>query len=73
VSVTKVKKVYKLTATVTDAGDPVAGASVSVKGQKKTTNAKGVATFTLPSSAGGTATVTVTSPGYKVLTETVHI
>lgn len=73
VSVTKVKKVYKLTATVTDAGDPVAGASVSVKGQKKTTNAKGVATFTLPSSAGGTATVIVTSPGYKVLTETIHI
>ena len=73
VPVTKVKKVYKLTATVTDAGDPVAGASVSVKGQKKTTNAKGVATFTLPSSAAGTATMTVTSPGYNVLTETVHI
>ena len=69
----KVKKIYKLTATVTDAGDPVAGASVSVKGQKKTTNAKGVVAFTLPSSAAGTATMTVTSPGYNVLTETVHI
>ena len=67
------KKVYKLTATVTDAGDPIAGASVSVKGQKKTTNAKGVATLTLPSSASGTATLTATSPGYNVLTETVHI
>ncbi len=78
VSVTAVKNkqgvvAHKLAVTVVDAGDPVAGASVSAKGQKKTTNTKGVAALTLPGSAVGNVTVTVTSPGYRVLSKSVHL
>jgi hypothetical protein len=61
---------HKLTVTVTDAGDPVAGASVAVKSQKQTTNAQGVASFVLP---GASAALTVTKPGYHVLSQTVHL
>src|ERR1700729_2526372 len=58
---------FKLTATVTDAGDAVSGAAVSAKGQSKTTNAKGSAKLTISGSAGDHLTVTVTHPGYHTL------
>jgi hypothetical protein len=77
-SVTAVKNkglvvAHKLSVVVTDAGDPVAGATVSAKGQQKKTNAQGVAVLTLAGAAGGPATVTVTAPKYRVLTETVQL
>jgi hypothetical protein len=59
--------------TVTDAGDAVKGASVSVKGKKASTNASGVATLTFGAGITGNATATVTSPGYQVLTKTVTL
>ncbi len=64
---------HKLTVAVSDAGDPVAGATVSAKGQQKKTNAKGVAVLTLASAIGGTVTVTVTAPTYRALTERVDL
>ena len=64
---------HKLTVAVTDAGDPVAGATVSAKGQQKKTNTKDVAVLTLAGSGGGTVTVTVTAPSYHALTESVHL
>jgi hypothetical protein len=58
---------FKLTASVTDAGDAVSGATVSAKGQSKTTNAKGSAKLTISGSAGDHVTVTITHPGYRSL------
>ena len=58
---------FQLKVAVTDAGDPVSGATVSVKGQSKTTNSSGSATLSASGSAGGRVTVTVTHPGYSVL------
>jgi len=52
--------------TVTDAGDPVAGATVKVAGKTATTNAAGQASVTLPASTKpGTYKVTVTAPNYQ--------
>ncbi len=56
---------FKLTEKVTDAGDPVAGATASAQGHTNKTNAKGTATLTISGSAGAHVTVTVTSPGYR--------
>jgi hypothetical protein len=64
---------HKLTVTVSDAGDPVSSASVSADGLQKKTNAQGIATLTLPGSAPSSVTITVTSPGYRVLKQDVHI
>ena len=64
------KKVYKLTATVTDAGDPVAGASVSVHGLHKTTGTAGTVKFKFGPKVKGTFTVGITRPGYWRLTKT---
>jgi hypothetical protein len=64
---------FKLTATVTDAGDAVSGATVSAKGQSKTTNAKGSAKLTVKGSAGDHVNVTVTHPGYRSLTVRVKL
>ena len=58
---------FKLTATVTDAGDAVSGATVSATGQSKTTNAKGSAKLTISGSAGDHVTVTITHAGYRSL------
>jgi hypothetical protein len=58
---------YKLTVTVTDAGDAVSGATVQVDGKSAKTASNGVAKLTLPASAPGTATVTVTAPTYQPL------
>jgi hypothetical protein len=59
--------------TVTDAGDPVNGATVLVKGKKASTNAAGIATLAFGAGTTGKATATVTSPGYQVLTGTVTL
>lgn len=64
---------HKLSVTVTDAGDAVAGATASAKGQHHKTNGKGVAKLTLSGSAGGKVKVTITSPGYQTLTKTISL
>jgi hypothetical protein len=79
VSVTAVKnkkgKVigHKLGVKVTDAGDPVAGAAVSVKGQKASTNASGSAKLALGAGVSGTVVVSITSPGYMLLQKSVTL
>jgi hypothetical protein len=61
------KKAKKnVTFTVTDAGEPVKGAKVTLKKKTVTTNAKGQATTTFTK-----ATATVTAPGYSTSTEAV--
>lgn len=57
----------KLTVHVTDAGDAVAAATVSAGGKTAKTGGNGVATLTLPASANGTVTVSVTAPTYQPL------
>ena len=64
---------FKLTANVTDAGDAVSGATVSAKGQSKTTSANGSAKLTIVGSAGDHVTVTITHPGYHVLKASVKL
>ena len=64
---------FGLKAKVTDAGDAVSGASVSAKGQSKTTNAKGSAKFTVKGSSGDHVTVTITHPGYNALKVSVKL
>ena len=64
---------HKLTFKVTDAGDAVAGATVSIKGKQAKTNAKGGATVTLPGSVSGSQKATVSTPGYQKLTKTVKV
>ena len=73
VSVASVKNGYKLTVHVTDAGDPVSGATVSIKGKTAKTNAQGTAKLAFAGSPGGSPILTVTSPGYHVLSTTVHL
>jgi hypothetical protein len=51
---------------VTDAGEPVKGAKVTLKKKTVTTNAKGQATTTFAK-----ATATVTAPGYSTSSEAV--
>jgi len=64
---------FKVRVSVTDAGDPVPGATVSAKGKSKKTSASGRATLLLLSPAGTTATVTVKDPGYKLLSRTLKL
>ena len=63
---------YKLDVGVTDAGDFVAGATVSVGGHTTQTNSIGIAKFTLPATSGS-ITVTITKAGYQKLTKTIQI
>lgn len=61
-------------ATVTDAGQPVAGARVSVRGQVGTTSSRGRATLTVPPHAAkGNATVTASHKGYAVAVVTLRV
>jgi len=55
---------------VTDAGDPVAGAVVTVHGLHKTTDATGAVKFKFGPNVKGTFTVGITRPGYWRLTKT---
>jgi hypothetical protein len=58
---------FKLTAKVTDAGDAVSSATVSAKGQSKTTNATGSAKLTVSGSKGDHVSVSISHPGYRGL------
>jgi hypothetical protein len=64
---------HTLTVTVTDAGDPVTGATVSAGGKQKTTNAKGSAVLTFGAATVGALKLTVTAPGYAPTSQTVQI
>jgi len=63
---------HTLTVTVTDAGDPVAGAKVSTNAASVKTNAKGVAQLKFGLKVTK-LTVTVTRPGYWPLTQKVTL
>ena len=62
---------HTLTVTVSDAGDPVPGAKVSLGTSSTKTNAKGVAQLKFGNKVTGKQKVTVTQPGYWQLTKTV--
>jgi hypothetical protein len=64
---------FKLKAHVTDAGDPVSGATVAAKGSSKSTNGSGDAKLTISGHSGENVTVTITAPGYRALHETVTL
>ena len=59
------KHEFKLKVHVTDAGDPVSGATASALGQTKTTSAKGKAKLKVTGSSGEGATVAISAPGYN--------
>jgi hypothetical protein len=63
---------HNLIVKVTDAGDAVAGTTVSAKGHHKKTNAHGVAKLTIVGSAGH-VTVTVTDRGYRKLKKKIKL
>jgi hypothetical protein len=69
----KVVTSHTLTVTVTDAGDAVSGATVTIKGHTKKTSSKGVVKITLPVAGAGKVTVTVTAPTYQKLTTTARL
>ena len=64
---------FHLKAKVTDAGDAVSGAKVSVKGQSNKTNTQGSAKLTVSGSKGSHVTVTITHPGYRALKKSVKL
>jgi len=55
---------HELKVSVTDAGDPVVGATVTVGQKHAITTTAGVANLGYPATATGQVTVTVTAPGY---------
>ena len=60
-----------VTFTVTDVGDPVAGAKVTFLGKNATTNSSGVATITVPTgTAAGSYQATAAETGYTAATFT---
>ena len=60
-----------VTFTVTDVGDPVAGATVTFLGKNATTNSSGVATFTVPTgTAAGSYKATASMTSYTSATFT---
>jgi hypothetical protein len=62
---------HKLTVRVTDAGDPISGAKVTVNGTSKVTGMNGVAILTVKGT--GSATMTVTDPSYHQLKQPIHL
>jgi hypothetical protein len=68
-----VKIVHKLKTKVTDAGDPLKGATVAAAGKSATTNAKGRAVLKLHGSHPGKVTVKVTHPGYRTVKKRVKL
>jgi len=63
-----------VTFTVTDVGDPVAGATVTFLGGHATTNSSGVATFTVPTgTAAGSYQATASMTSYTSATFTVKV
>jgi hypothetical protein len=63
----------KVVAKVTDAGDAVPSASVTLGKTKKSTNAAGLATFVVQGQGGGTLGVTITAPTYHALTTSLKV
>jgi hypothetical protein len=57
-----------LTVRVTDAGDAVQGATVTVRGHSAKTDQMGKVEFSVPPSVTGTVNVEVTAPTYQPLT-----
>lgn len=64
---------YKLKAKVTDAGDPLAGATVKAAGKSTTSDATGRAKLKLPGSLSGKKTLKVTHPGYRTIKKRVRL
>jgi hypothetical protein len=62
---------HELKVTVTDAGDPLAGAAVTAGTKHATTKTFGVASFDFAGVATGSVVVTVTAPGYHPVSTTV--
>lgn len=62
---------WKVVVKVTDAGDPVPNATVTLGKITKSTNSSGKATFTVQ--GGGKVGVTITAPGYHVLTTSLNL
>jgi hypothetical protein len=65
--------VHELTVHVSDAGDHLAGVTVSAAGQTAKTGAGGAVTLTLPASVGGVVTVNVALAGYQPLSVEVNV
>ncbi len=69
-----VKRGHSFTVQVTDAGDPVKGATVHFGSTKKKTNSKGKVTFKVPNSTSpGKHSVTLTMSGYAAGSATVTV
>jgi hypothetical protein len=64
---------FAVKAKVTDAGDPVKGATVTIKGKTATTNAGGVAKVTISGSARERVTAKVSASGYPALKRAVTL
>jgi hypothetical protein len=63
-----------VTFTVTDVGDPVSGATVSLLGKTATTNSSGIAKITVPKgTATGNHTATASKTGYAPATFTIKV
>ncbi len=58
---------HTLTATVSDAGDAVPGATVKASGHTVKTDTKGHGSITLPASTAGTVAIAISAPGYQTL------
>jgi hypothetical protein len=62
---------HTLVVHVTDAGDPVSGATVTAAGKSLPTNTAGIAKLNAP--AAGSITVTISKPGYQKLTKSIQL
>jgi hypothetical protein len=68
----KAKKGAKVVVRVTDVGDPVAGAKVTLGGKQATTDAQGRATFKIGRGHPRTMTATATAAAYRRASVTVR-
>jgi hypothetical protein len=68
----KAKKGAKVVVSVADAGDPVAGAKVTLAGKHATTNAKGRATVAIGRGRARKLTASAVAPGYRKASATVR-
>ena len=64
---------FRLKFAVTDAGDPVSGAKVSLNGTEKTTDQNGLAKLKVAGASGQSVAVTITAPGYRTLKKSVAL
>jgi len=64
---------YKVKVKVTDAGDPVSGAKVTILKHSAKTSKKGIATIKLPGSSPVKTKMKVVHKGYKKLTQKIHL